>query len=93
MDNNNQQDRDRDNLDLKLELIRTDLRAGLTEIRAILNAQTATMEKEALKVTEIEERLRSLEMEAVRAETKFKILGLIVSISSGGAGALLSKLF
>jgi hypothetical protein len=82
-----------DSIDLKLELLRNEMRAGFAEIKATLNAQNIAFEKDIARVSELEKRLRDVELESARSETKFKIFSAMIALGSGGAGALLSKIF
>lgn len=79
--------------DLKLEIVRTELRTGFSEVKAAIIALAASVEKESLRVSALESRIRALELEGAANATKLKIFGLVMTLSSGGAGALISKLF
>lgn len=80
-------------IDAKLDLLRNEMRTGFASLQQTLTSHAADDAKAHNQIDQLEERLRQIELETARAQTKMQIIGLLLSLGSGGAGALMSKLF
>ncbi len=83
-------------IEAKLELIRQKMESGFSELKTLFSSHVAEdAAKDAAAHTslhKLEDRVRSLEIEQATTLTKMRIMVLVLSLSSGGAGALISKL-
>lgn len=77
----------------KLDLLRGEMRAGFAAVQQAIIVHANEDEKAHKKMEELEDRMRLMEIESARAQTKMQVIGLILSLCSGGAGAFASKLF
>lgn len=71
-----------DLLEAKLDLIRSEMRAGFNHLERIVNKQDA-----------LESRLGILEVSLAESKLKLQLMGLALTLGSGSVGAFLSKIF
>ncbi len=66
--------------------------SGFNEVKVAISNHVQEDNKAHATIDEMEKRLRSLEIESARFTTQMRIFCTILSLGSGGAGALISKL-
>lgn len=71
-------------IDAKLDLIRQEVRAGFEHLGTKFDGHEHRVEV-------LEERMRTVELDSAESRTKLKLLGILMSLGSGGLGAAFAK--
>lgn len=77
----------------KLDLIRQEQTAGFAKLEAALDTHIDNAKKIAEQVSELEDRLRAIEVESAKSQVKLQLVMAIIGLSSGGISALLTSMF
>lgn len=78
-------------LESKLETMRVQMAAGFASLESAMKAHVKDDDERHAALDTLMERVRLMELEQARESTKLKLIMAVMSVSSGGLGAVLAK--